>query len=89
MAASRRGAGFMDRAPSKEEAVRLALAELGDAPAAEVVALVERKYGLRIDPRFLPVFKATFRAREQLEEARARAKALTAEYVKAAPSQPT
>jgi hypothetical protein len=44
---------------------------------------------LRIDPRFLPVFKATFRAREQQEEARARAKALTAEHVKTAPSQPT
>jgi hypothetical protein len=74
---------------SKEEAVRLALADLGDAPAAEVAALAERKYGIKIDPRFLPVFKATFRAREQLEEARARAKALTAEYVKAVPFEPT
>jgi hypothetical protein len=79
----------MEAVPSREEAVRLALAELGDAPAAEVVALVGRKYGLRIDPRFLPVFKATFRARQQLEEARARAKALTAEYLQAAPAQPT
>jgi hypothetical protein len=74
---------------SKEEAVRLALAEIGDAAAPEVAAFVEQKYGVKIDPRFLPVFKATFRAREQLEEARARAKALTAEHVKAAPSRPT
>jgi hypothetical protein len=74
---------------SKEEAVRLALAELGDAPAPEVAAFVEQNYGVKIDPRFLPVFKATFRARQQLEEARARAKALTAEHAKAIPSQPT
>jgi hypothetical protein len=73
---------------SKEEAVWLALAELGDAPAPEVAALVERKYGVKIDHRFLPVFRATLRAREQLEEARARAKALTAEYVKAVPPRP-
>jgi hypothetical protein len=75
--------------PTKEEAVRVALAELGDAPAPEVAAFIERKYGVRIDPRFLPVFKATLRAREHLEEARARAKALTAEHVQVAPSQPT
>jgi hypothetical protein len=63
---------------SKEEAVRLAPAELGDAPSSEVVAFIEQRYGVRIDPKFLPVFKATLRAREQREEARARAKALTA-----------
>jgi hypothetical protein len=79
----------MEAAPSREEAVRLAPAEHGDAPAAEAVALVKSKYGFRIDPRLLPVFRAMFRAGEQPEEASARAKTLTVEYVKAAPSQPT
>ena len=72
---------------SKEEAVRLALAAIGDATAPEVAAFVERRYVVKIDPKLLPVIRPTLRAREQREEARARAKALTAEHVKAVPPE--
>ena len=48
----------------KVEAVRLALAEVGDVPAAELVAFVERVYGVRIDARFLPVIKASIRGQD-------------------------
>jgi hypothetical protein len=74
-----------------EEAVRRTLAEIGEAPAPEVAAFVERRYGVKLDPKLLPVIRATLRSRQQLEEARARAraKALTAEQAKAVTSQPT
>jgi hypothetical protein len=48
----------------KVEAVRLALAELCDVPAAELVAFVERAYGVRIEARFLPVVKASIRGKD-------------------------
>jgi hypothetical protein len=60
---------------SKEEAVRLVLAELGDASAAEVVALVERRFGLKVAPAFIPVYKASLRAEQWLVESRAAAHA--------------
>jgi hypothetical protein len=49
---------------TKEEAVRRALAELGDASAAEVVALVERRHGLKVAPAFIPVYRASLRAEQ-------------------------
>jgi hypothetical protein len=69
----------MESVPGKEDAVRLVLAELGDAPAAGVAAFAERRYGVRIEPKFVPIFKASLRARQMLEEARARARAALAE----------
>jgi hypothetical protein len=56
------------------EAMRQALAELGDAPNAELAAFLERRFGLRIDARFVPVLKASARGLEQLERARRAAK---------------
>ncbi len=55
---------------SKEEAVRFALGEVGDVSAEELAAFVQRRFGLWIEPKFVPVFKASIRAREQLEKAR-------------------
>jgi hypothetical protein len=55
----------------KLEAVRLALAELGDAPAAELAAFVRARYGVEVQPGLIPVSRATLRDREQLERARA------------------
>jgi hypothetical protein len=77
----------MGQPVSKEEAVRLALKELGDVPAAELAAFIAQRFGLHIDPRFIPVFKASLKALEQLEQARARAKALLAEPLSEKPSQ--
>ena len=56
------------------EAMRQALAELGDAPDADLAAFLERRHGLTIDARFVPVLKASARGLEQLEQARKAAK---------------
>jgi hypothetical protein len=50
----------------KLEAVRLALAECGDVPAHELVERVEARFGLKIEPRFVPLLKATLRGKELL-----------------------
>ena len=39
-----------------------ALAQLGGASDEELVGFVQRAYGLAVDPRFLPVFRASLRA---------------------------
>jgi len=55
----------------KTEAVRLALAELGDAPAGELAAFVRARYGVEVPPSLIPVIKATLLDKELLERARA------------------
>ena len=52
-----------------------ALRRLGAAPDEEVARFVLREYGLAVEPRFLPVYRASLRAREVLEQARAKARA--------------
>ncbi len=44
-----------------EEAVRRTLHDHGDVPAPELVALVEERFGVKVDPRFVPLIKATIR----------------------------
>lgn len=55
---------------SKEDAVRLVLEEGGDVPADDLVAFVQRRFGFRIETRYVPLFKASIRARDHLEQAR-------------------
>jgi hypothetical protein len=50
----------------KVEAVRLALAERGDLSAQELAASVRARYGVDVDPRFVPVIKAILRDKEML-----------------------
>jgi hypothetical protein len=54
----------------KVEAVRLALAERGDLSAQELAAFVRARYGVDVDPRFVPVIKAMLRDKELLALAR-------------------
>jgi hypothetical protein len=54
----------------KVEMVRRALSELGDAAPQELAALIERQHGVRIDPRFIPVVRASLLELEMLEKAR-------------------
>src|SRR4051812_49748013 len=63
-------------AVSMEEAVRLALAELGDATNALLAAFVGMRFGLRVEPRFVPVLKASLLVRQQREHFRAQARGL-------------
>ena len=58
--------------------MREALRELGDAPAERLAAYMKGRFGVEIEPRFVPLFKATLRAKQQLEEPRVRTKALLA-----------
>jgi hypothetical protein len=41
------------------EAVGYALRELGDASAEQLCGFIEQRFGLRIEPKYLPLFKAT------------------------------
>ena len=59
----------------KLELVRIALLELGDAPAQELSAFIEKKHGVRIEPRFIPQFTASIRDKLRLEAARQAARA--------------
>ncbi len=47
------------------ELFRLALEEIGDVSAAELAAHIEKKHGVKIDPRYIPVFRAALRDRER------------------------
>lgn len=60
---------------SPVDAVRLALAELGEVPAADLAAFIGQRYGVKVEPRFLPILKATLAGQAHLAESRARARA--------------
>jgi hypothetical protein len=59
----------------KMQAFRLAFAEMGDAPAEALASHIELKYGVRIEPRYIPVFRATVQDLEKLTRIRATAPA--------------
>lgn len=51
---------------SQMEVFRLAIAEIGDASAAELSSFIQEKYGVRIDPRYVPVFRATLQDQDRM-----------------------
>jgi hypothetical protein len=55
------------------DAVRLALAELGEVPNEELAAHVKKAYSLTVRPNFIPVLRAAVRDKENLEAWRRRA----------------
>ena len=59
----------------KLELVQIALRELGDASVQELSSFIEQKYGVKIDPMFIPIFKASIRDKLRLEAARQVARA--------------
>lgn len=59
--------------------VQEALTVLGDVPAAALVAYVERQFGQKILPAFIPIIKATIRDKEVLANFRAAARAAQVE----------
>jgi hypothetical protein len=46
-------------------AFRLAVTEIGEASAEQLASYIEQKYGVRIDPKFIPFFRATLLDRER------------------------
>lgn len=60
---------------NKTVLVREALAELGrEAPIQELADLIERRHGVKIDPKFVPILRASVWELEHLEKARQEAK---------------
>ncbi len=59
------------------EMMQAALKELGEAPAEVLAAFLDDKYGVKIDPKFVPVLKASVREKELLEAFRQKRKATT------------
>jgi hypothetical protein len=59
----------------KMQAFRQAVAELGDAPPEELSWLIERRYGVRIEPRYIPLFRATVKDLDELTRLREAARA--------------
>ena len=58
------------------ELFRNAVAEVGDVSAAELSAHLEKKHGVKIEPAFIPVFKATLRDFEKMRKLRQNAKSI-------------
>ena len=56
------------------ELLRLAVAEIGYASAAELSAHLEKKHGVKIEPAFIPLFKATLQDWERTVKSRQAAK---------------
>ena len=55
---------------------RNAVAEMGDVSAAELSAHLEKKHGVKIEPAFIPVFKATLKELERTNKLRQDAKSI-------------
>ncbi len=58
----------------KVEMMREALKERADAPPGELAAFLASRFGVRIEPKFIPILRASARDRELLEQFRARAR---------------
>ena len=56
------------------ELFRRAVSEIGDVSAAELSAHLEKKHGVKIEPAFIPLYKATLRDLERTNKLRQDAK---------------
>jgi hypothetical protein len=75
-----------DEDVDKLEIVQIALRELGDVTAQELSAFIEKTHGLKIEPKFIPLYKASIRDKMRLEATRVAARA-AAEQAKPEPSE--
>ena len=58
-----------DEQMDKIEAVRLALAEIGNVTAEELAAFVKARFGVTVGPRIVPIIKATLLDKERMAAA--------------------
>lgn len=61
------------------ELFRRAVAEIGYTSAAELSDHLEKKHGIKIDPAFIPLFKATLQDLERTSKHRQGAKPINPE----------
>jgi chemotaxis protein CheY-P-specific phosphatase CheC len=52
------------------ELFRLALAEIGNVSAEELSSHLEMKHGVKIEPAFIPLYKATLQDLERMNKVR-------------------
>ncbi len=71
---------------TKLEMVQQALAVKGEITSEEIAEFIERWHGIQIEPKFIPLYKASLRDQSMLEEKRQAAQVLAAQ--KAAASKP-
>jgi hypothetical protein len=64
------------------EIFRVAVAEIGDVSAAELSAHLEKKHGVKIEPAFIPLFKATLQDLERTNKSRQNAKIHSPETIR-------
>jgi hypothetical protein len=65
---------------TRVDMVRKAIGELGEQVTADqIVRFVADRFGLEIGAKFVPVYRATLRAEEDLKRARERAAEVVAE----------
>jgi hypothetical protein len=59
------------------ELFRRAVAEVGNVSAAELSAHLEKKHGVKIEPAFIPLFKATLQDLERTNKLRQEPKSIS------------
>lgn len=62
----------------KTEAFRLAVAEVGTRPSEWLSSFIEQQYGVKIEPRHIPLFRASLEDRERTNQARPAAREVMA-----------
>jgi hypothetical protein len=54
----------------KLEIVRMALRELGEANAQELSAFIDERFHVKIEPKYIPLFKASIRDKDRMQALR-------------------
>lgn len=70
------------------ELFRRAIAEIGYVSAAELSAHLEKKHGVKIEPAFIPLFKATLQDLERTSKLRQEAKPIPSKEPSLAENDP-
>ncbi len=74
---------------TKLEMVEDALRTLGSVSAQELPAHIQRQHGVRIEPKFIPVFRASIQDRLRMEAIKEAARAAAAQGAAAGSDQPS
>jgi hypothetical protein len=64
---------------SRLDLFRKAIIEIGDAPAEQLAEFVRQKFGVQIEPRMVPIYRATLRDLDHLTHLRQAAQTIVAE----------
>ena len=54
----------------KLEIVRMALRELGEANAQDLSAFIDERFNVKIEPKYIPLFKASIRDKDRMHALR-------------------